>query len=85
MLLGAEQTQAFTHALSISLCSSALALQKVVINCRSLQWLFWGHRFDKWGSLRATYIHFRIGLEWYLGKSPEELERVVRKLYTDIR
>jgi hypothetical protein len=44
-----------------------------------------GRRFDQWGSLRATYIHFRVGVEWYFGNSPEKLERLCKRLYADIR
>lgn len=42
-----------------------------------------GRRLAAWGDLHATLVHFRIGLAWYLGASPEEMADLYRRLYTD--
>ena len=42
-----------------------------------------GRRLAAWGTLRATYIHFRIGLAWFFGVSHEELYALYHTLYTD--
>ncbi|KAK9865949.1 hypothetical protein WJX84_011892 [Apatococcus fuscideae] len=36
-----------------------------------------------WGNLKATWIHFQLGLRWYLGASPEQLQQLYRAMYTD--
>jgi len=42
-----------------------------------------GRRIAAWGPIRATYIHFRIGLSWFLGAKQEALYRLYHRLYTD--
>jgi hypothetical protein len=42
-----------------------------------------GRRLAEWGSLRATYIHFRVATHWYFGGSAEQLKELYTKLYTD--
>lgn len=42
-----------------------------------------GRRLAAWGNLKATTIHFRLGLGWYMGASPEELKDMYDSLYTD--
>jgi hypothetical protein len=42
-----------------------------------------GRRLAAWGNIKGTYIHFVIGLKWYLGASPEELVQLYRSMYTD--
>ncbi|KAJ9514068.1 hypothetical protein QJQ45_021164, partial [Haematococcus lacustris] len=42
-----------------------------------------GRRIEAWGSAWATFVHFRIGLGWYLGASGEELKQLYTRLYTD--
>jgi hypothetical protein len=42
-----------------------------------------GRRLERWGSLWGTYVHFRIGLGWYLGATPAELKQLYNDLYTD--
>eukprot|EP00873_Tetraselmis_striata_P042897 jgi/Tetstr1/463161/TSEL_008095.t1 len=42
-----------------------------------------GRRIGSWGNLRATWIHFRIALQWYLGGTPGELRTTYNKIYTD--
>ncbi|GAQ92598.1 hypothetical protein KFL_010660030 [Klebsormidium nitens] len=44
-----------------------------------------GRRFVSLGFLRATYIHFCIGLSWYLGASPIQMERLYKQMYQDVR
>ncbi|KAK9826333.1 hypothetical protein WJX74_009762 [Apatococcus lobatus] len=42
-----------------------------------------GRRLAAWGNLKATWIHFQLGLRWYLGASPEQLQQLYRAMYTD--
>lgn len=42
-----------------------------------------GRRMVAWGGLKATALHFRIGLMWLLGCSPQALQRVYDTAYTD--
>ncbi|WIA14272.1 hypothetical protein OEZ85_002806 [Tetradesmus obliquus] len=42
-----------------------------------------GRRLAAWGTLRATYIHFRVATCWYFGGSPEQLRELYMRLYTD--
>lgn len=42
-----------------------------------------GRRIGQWGSLKATYIQFRIALAWWLGATPEHLHELYHKIYTD--
>ena len=42
-----------------------------------------GRRLAAWGNLKATWIHFQLGLRWYLGASPEQLQHLYRSMYTD--
>lgn len=42
-----------------------------------------GRRLAAWGNLRGTYIHFVIGVRWFLGASPAEMKRLYDDLYTD--
>jgi hypothetical protein len=42
-----------------------------------------GRRLAAWGSLRATYIHFRVATHWYFGGSAEQLKELYVRLYTD--
>lgn len=43
-----------------------------------------GRRIAAWGPVKATYIHFRIALSWFLGAKQEALYRLYHKLYTDL-
>ncbi|KAK9831526.1 hypothetical protein WJX81_005918 [Elliptochloris bilobata] len=42
-----------------------------------------GRRLAAWGNPWATYVHVAIGLSWYLGASPQQLEDLYERLYTD--
>ena len=42
-----------------------------------------GRRLAAWGNVKATWIHFQLGLQWYLGASPEQLQQLYRAMYTD--
>ncbi len=42
-----------------------------------------GRRLQAWGNLRATYVHFVIGLRWYLGATPEQMRELYTRMYTD--
>lgn len=36
-----------------------------------------------WGGLKATALHFRIGLMWLFGCTPQQLQSVYDTVYTD--
>lgn len=40
-------------------------------------------RVEAWGTLKATYIHFAIGLSWYFKQDPILIRQLYDKLYTD--
>lgn len=40
-------------------------------------------RVEAWGPLKATYIHFTIGLSWYFKQDPTLIRQLYDKLYTD--
>lgn len=42
-----------------------------------------GRRLHAWGGLHATAVHFIIGLSWYLGASPQQMQDIYARLYTD--
>eukprot|EP00892_Ulva_mutabilis_P001662 jgi/Ulvmu1/11497/UM077_0046.1 len=42
-----------------------------------------GRRMAAWGGLKATALHFRIGLMWLFGCTPQQLQHVYDTLYTD--
>ena len=44
-----------------------------------------GRRFERWGNVKSTYIHFRIALAWYAQKDPAEVRRLYDELYGEIR
>ncbi len=58
--------------------------------CRGRVKLVWwpvaetsGRRLAAWGNLKATWIHFQLGLRWYLGASPKQLQELYHRMYTD--
>ncbi len=58
--------------------------------CRGTIHLVWkptaatsGRRLAAWGNLKATWIHFQLGLRWYMGASPEQMQELYRAMYTD--
>ena len=42
-----------------------------------------GRRLQAWGNPKATFVHFLIGLRWYLGATPEQLKDLYMRMYTD--
>ncbi|CAL5223858.1 g6445 [Coccomyxa viridis] len=42
-----------------------------------------GRRLQAWGNPKATFVHFLIGLRWYLGATPEQLKALYMRMYTD--
>lgn len=42
-----------------------------------------GRRIAAWGSLKATYIHVVIALNWYLGMDSQNLKELYHRMYTD--
>lgn len=42
-----------------------------------------GRRLAAWGNLKATGVHFMIGVSWYLGASPEQMKDLYARMYTD--
>ena len=40
-------------------------------------------RIAKMGNAKATAVHFLLGLSWYFGVSPSQLEVLYRTLYPD--
>jgi len=36
-----------------------------------------------WGNLHATFVHFMIGMSWYLGALAEQMKKLYAKLYSD--
>ena len=42
-----------------------------------------GRRLAALGNPRATYVHVVIGMSWYLGASPQQLDALYERLYTD--
>ena len=42
-----------------------------------------GRRLAAWGNVKATWIHFQLGLRWYLGASPEQMHQLYLAMYTD--
>ena len=42
-----------------------------------------GRRLQAWGNPKATFVHFLIGLRWYLGATPEQLKALYVRMYTD--
>ena len=45
-----------------------------------------GRRVDALGgNLKATAVHFLIGLSWYFGATPEDMVSLYRRFYEDVR
>lgn len=43
-----------------------------------------GRRLQAWGNLKATAVHFIIGISWYMGATPEQMKDLYVRLYTDV-
>lgn len=42
-----------------------------------------GRRLEAWGELYGTWVHFVIGLCWYIEKDPHKLKQLYHSMYTD--
>ena len=44
-----------------------------------------GRRIEQMGNLKATMVHFLIGLSWYAGASPDDMVELYKRFYNDVR
>ena len=44
-----------------------------------------GRRIEQMGNLKATMVHFLIGLSWYAGATPDDMVELYKRFYSDVR
>ena len=44
-----------------------------------------GRRIEEMGNLKATMVHFLIGLSWYAGATPDDMVELYKRFYADVR
>lgn len=40
-------------------------------------------RISEWGNIRTLYVYIVVGMNWYLGASPEKIQELYNELYSD--